>query len=223
MSIFIFVSGFDTNNIQRHVYTSINEFYTPLIILSFYAFQLVNRAEELADSRREKDKATPKTQHQQTVDQFVGYMRTQLHQVKPHVWFDYTMASQKLIHEFIGKGNHPPPTPTQTTPPANVYHPQPHHPGPYHRRTAPAAYGGPATSTYAQLQPVSYTPGTVYGQHVQPYNAGFNIPTTCSPGFQSLFNTPPLLTVSPSQPLGNTETSTTTTQALSLAASILCE
>ena len=85
----------------------------------------MNRVEELADSRREKDKATPKTQHQQTVDQFVGYMRTQLYQVKPDVWFDYTMASQKLIHEFIVKGNPPPPTPTQTPPPADVYHPQP--------------------------------------------------------------------------------------------------
>lgn len=156
------------------------------------------------------------------MDQFVGYMRTQLYQVKPDVWFDYTMATQKLIHEFIVKGNHPPPTPTQTPPPADVYHPQPYHPGPYHMRAPPAAYGGPATSTYAPLQPVSNTSGTVYGQHVQPYNAGFNRPTTCSPGFQSLFNTPPLLTVSPSQPLGNTETSTTTsTQDLNLAASML--
>ena len=67
--------------------------------------KLVASAKKVAERHTENAQKPALSDHEQSVNQFVGYLITQLKQVKQEVWFDITMAAQNLVHQYIVKGN----------------------------------------------------------------------------------------------------------------------
>ena len=160
--------------------------------------KLFASAEQVAEMHTHNAQKPALSDHEHSVNQFVAYLTTQLKQVKQEVWFDFTMAAQNLVHQYIVKGNNAGvviarPVP-QTSPPQ---------PDNYQQQHAPVSYpvSGGGSATFTPLQPVTYTHSNSYGIQNQSYMSGggadtlvFNVPSSPAPGYNSIYNPPlPLL------------------------------
>lgn len=67
-----------------------------------FFIQLLQRAEELENLRKDSYKpSTSKSAHEQAVDQYVGYVATQMYQIPPENWFRFTIDNANMIQSYI--------------------------------------------------------------------------------------------------------------------------
>lgn len=105
---------------------------------------------------------TPKTKHELSVQQYCAYLSTQLVDITPELWFEFTMDTQRLIHNYVTRskqtGQNKPPDAyqhQQFLPPQQQVH-QPHaNFYPISSHITP-----PSTLTYTSLQTVPMTKHT---------------------------------------------------------------
>ena len=50
------------------------------------------------------DPPEAKTDHEKVVNSFVDYMNTQLKQIHPSHWFDFSMEALPMVQKYIVKG-----------------------------------------------------------------------------------------------------------------------
>ena len=131
--------------------------------------KLVASAEQVAEMRTQNAQKPALGEHEQTVNQFVAYLTTQLKQVKQEVWFDFTMAAQNLVHQYIVKGNNAGVVIARPVP--QTSRPQP---DTYQQQHAPVSYpvSGGGSATFTPLQPVPYSQSNPYGTPNQSYMSG---------------------------------------------------
>lgn len=65
--------------------------------------QMLQRAEDLENLRKASLATPKKTQHEQVVDQYVAYVKTQMYQIPQEHWFSFTVENVGLIQSYINK------------------------------------------------------------------------------------------------------------------------
>ena len=179
--------------------------------------KLMTRHEELSQERKamEVEKPVPvpvqKTPHEQTVEQFLSYLSTQLVHVKPQYWYEFTMGTQNLVHQLIMKGNSLLPPPPPSTQPPHAFNPP--------QQTS--SYRPPS---YTTLQSTSYS--SQYGQQAQAYlpapDSGYSASSTSTAAY-NMYGPHPPPSNSGSTSSGATAQGNIDKDSLALAASILYE
>ena len=66
---------------------------------------LLKRADKASEER--KAMMQPKSTQEKVVNQFCSYLSTQLNQIKPELWFEFTMACQRLVHTYVTRSASP--------------------------------------------------------------------------------------------------------------------
>ena len=167
---------------------------------------LLKRANKASEER--KAMMQPKSTQEKVVNQFRSYLSTQLNQIKPELWFDFTMACQRLVHTYVTQSEQKPSASYE------VYHQhqlpdQPQQPAQaYQQRSLSTP---PGSVSYTALGPV-----TGYGQHLPQspgcYKPSFAFPRIANPNMFS-----PILPVVPSSVTPPTSSEAGTAQNISQA------
>lgn len=63
--------------------------------------KLVHRADKAAEDIKTLMTSIPKTKHEMTVQQYCAYLATQLVEIRPELWFEFTMDTQRMVHNYV--------------------------------------------------------------------------------------------------------------------------
>ena len=115
--------------------------------------KILDRADKVAEDR--KNLTTPKSNQELVVQRFTGYMNTQLQQIHPNVWFEFSTECMKLVNNYVQRSRNVGPQsffPQQS----HEQNPQPMFQAPMHQYPAKSdSAPPPGAMSYTPLQPVS--------------------------------------------------------------------